>query len=86
MNVNHFAIVDLASCKPKMLLFTIFFIPLIIKKEVGGILNVGHQEKVVTLDTITYANDELINIQNCHQFFSLSHFVVMFCIHCKALL
>lgn len=35
--------------------------------EVSDDLNVGHQE-VVTSDTITYASDEFIDIQNCLQF------------------
>lgn len=38
------------------------------KIEVSGDLNVGHQEEVVTSDTITYASDVFIDIQNCLQF------------------
>lgn len=36
--------------------------------EVSGDLNVGHEEEVVSSDTITYASDEFIEIQNCLQF------------------
>lgn len=35
--------------------------------KVSGDLYVGHKEEVVSSDTITYASDEFIEIQNCLQ-------------------